>query len=1644
MASTFRSHFRHATPKQDETSSQPQRKPSSRIPTKPDNSNTDNKQSKAAQHVSRLAKRASRSITPSDKTDYGTDKATRAPVPMTTVYRVPAASKRASVTQLSEVASAGGIAPSVSRHNHALPPPPTTRTPSLAPVSTLTTSESPRNAGLRRKPSTIERYAASKRDGTPTIGADSTTMHTRNDEFNGAFESSDLGISMPSTTSYGQKGPVSGVDLNQRLAPSVYTGDQPVTRYITPPVHNYAQSATPSTRYTDSPWSHVPTPSTASSYSPAIHSSNSTATPYLRYQSPTQNRPSIATRSNDKADASRLGLPPVRESSTSSSNSTLKPAERRPALPPKDDVPRNPERAQSITKAAETARPSSRGKLRKEKPRQPSTTSNAKPPVQIPPELAHLNVATPPKPSLNKALPPLRPTRDGTPTLNGMDAPSSVVQSDLPKLYTTYHKRTPSQETTSPMSPRFRTRFGLSPGKSSRDPSPRIDSAVSPPPASRTFTRDTAPVMSPPEGHRLARKDSPAVGSGPSPSKSPRFGLFSRKPKAEVPKTVEKPKRQASKGPAAGTGHEGYGRFGIRGRSGSSTSSNDFRSPSADSTTSSQKKRSSTGRKSSVVSKDGSDLDTEFLREHLSPVVVRGSGSTISNQESSPEMQAPSMPESSNHSSLDSLTKPQLLPSALSNDQAGMSPQKRPYLSYRAPSDSSEDDVTARYPTLAARRSLTCLSQGEPKSLMRMPAPIDTSRPARNPSIDSYDAENSAWPRTDSSIPPDGPADGREGLWLRPQTAEPDVKPSRKWSFFQRAQASPRNKGKEKVTDAMEAPNPASYQSPSRGVAHYAMLDPVEPVDLEEVTRIMQENETSAEDSVSEHHQPPKVVPYERRHKSLLPSPPKPEYLRDSDLKTKPALPKIMIRQDSSESPELLRAQPAIKQQLPQIVDIKRPPIEPEPGTEAASFDPSPELHSRADMRTPDLSHATLGTPEIQEGDGEGSPRQPRLSPIGRIPKVVSKRDRDRKLSDSSFSRPFARTQPRPTVKPPGSLYTQIRELASPIESGSQPVSSTSTRSDGVSGEQKSSINTNPPSVSTNRTSMDVHANEFFCFPARKDSDISYSSSSGNNSYLAHMAPQEEDVWHEYNDLLDEVREAMPGADRTPLSAGSSFGAPFQYSSELHEPTNYAAFPVPPTRHQPPTSALPQLPRLQTSVLSVPQQISRFMQPSMSPLATPQSLSDFVDHYGNRSTSTLITPNRTSIPGPKRTSLPQSTRSSIPVQNRSSVGQVSRSSLPSARLSTASSSRYSRSSGHSRSASLPEANARNSQSSLTPSMRFNRDTQLLDIAEVDGDEHAAAANLRFGALMTSKWLSFGRVLFSPAHNEMRLADEPRVLIIDGLGSDWSYYVALSYQAATVYNLGPSPTEWPGVTQQPPSNHRHINHAAISAGFPFPKGFFTAVVFRFPTATTEQAYQACISECKRVLRPGGYLEVAMLDLDLMNMGNKSRKAVRGLKTRTQSRDQNISLRNLSDFLVGLIGRKGFEEVQRCIVGVPAAGRIPKSQDMSSVSSGDNGKPIWQREDRHSQEFSFADLLEDARGGQFGGGKKNDESITKMVAKVGRWWYTSCYEKPLLQSDNSSIWNERSLLRECERQGTSFRLLICYAQKPTQTRRRTVSV
>jgi len=112
----------------------------------------------------------------------------------------------------------------------------------------------------------------------------------------------------------------------------------------------------------------------------------------------------------------------------------------------------------------------------------------------------------------------------------------------------------------------------------------------------------------------------------------------------------------------------------------------------------------------------------------------------------------------------------------------------------------------------------------------------------------------------------------------------------------------------------------------------------------------------------------------------------------------------------------------------------------------------------------------------------------------------------------------------------------------------------------------------------------------------------------------------------------------------------------------------------------------------------------------------------------------------------------------------------------------------------------------------------------------------------------------------------------------------------------------------------------------------------------------------------------------------------------------------------------------------MVSVPVAGKIGTSEAGSETHPSIDMKNA-----------SLNEMLHDPS-------PAGDEGITKMVSRVGRWWFTRCYEWGVLPNDDlgRSIWADKAIIRECEKMETGFRLLIAYAQKPDEMVRRTVSV
>lgn len=304
-------------------------------------------------------------------------------------------------------------------------------------------------------------------------------------------------------------------------------------------------------------------------------------------------------------------------------------------------------------------------------------------------------------------------------------------------------------------------------------------------------------------------------------------------------------------------------------------------------------------------------------------------------------------------------------------------------------------------------------------------------------------------------------------------------------------------------------------------------------------------------------------------------------------------------------------------------------------------------------------------------------------------------------------------------------------------------------------------------------------------------------------------------------------------------------------------------------------------------------------------------------------------------------------------------------------------------------------------------------------------DHTSKVDLRKAALEVSRWMSFDQVLVSPAHGELQTAHDERVLVVDGLGKEWSLFCAKNYPNAQVFGLSPAPWEpEPSKLTSPLPNYRHLRHSNLAVSFHFPANYFHTVVFRFPAATSEFGLERAISECKRVLRPGGYLEICVIDLDLTVMGPKTRRAVKGLKENLQQSHPEVSLKPTSDYVQYLLGRYGLEKLNRVMIGIPVAGSISSSPNRS-------------RDEGAVMKAGHVSKNSDAR---------RYDMFRALAPRVARWWYTQTHEQKMLASnkDSKSIWDDQGLLKECKDKQAAFRLLICHAQKPVLNKRKTQSL
>ena len=614
-------------------------------------------------------------------------------------------------------------------------------------------------------------------------------------------------------------------------------------------------SASPSTRFSESPgpgaYSRDTTPTSMSSQSPGIIAPLKTTTPRLRLGSPALSRPPVTRRRAGSTPnevegpvVDPNGLPSLRESITSSSsNSTVK-GEKKGENKIKETKEKKKKKRLSPLPPSPPPRKSSQ-KFKKPHPEEQESPSKAS---QAPakPVMTSSSESSPSQPrntasqSHNKSTPPVRPSREGAPDLQEQLGDSiPVIQSNLAGISFSQNRRAsalPRSNVASPLQTQLASGSQQGSRIPSRNPSP---SPVQPSPHEATLGPAGLGIMPDLRPQQVLTSSRSPAARTPSPSVTTtksRFGLFGRRTKtAPEVATVESKDKAPRKGPAAGTGHEGYGRYGLRGRSSSAGGLGRGRDRSMSAASSSQE---------SVGSTRAHD---PFLLERMSPVVIAGGGEIIENRNASSELartesntslllDRPSMDsKGSSKSSLShEVSRTTLWPSALPKD-----PAKRASTiaapKGRRPSDSSDEPIGNRS-ALAFRRSVQRLNNST--GALHLPRPIHIPGMGTSDSVTSLDASILS---DESLYDPKADADrGRKGQINKPKKLEKRPKSPRKWNFFHRSQPTPKPKEEPVAVPAVQV---TVGRPPVKAIPHYAMLDSsdepedADALDLEDILR---------------------------------------------------------------------------------------------------------------------------------------------------------------------------------------------------------------------------------------------------------------------------------------------------------------------------------------------------------------------------------------------------------------------------------------------------------------------------------------------------------------------------------------------------------------------------------------------------------------------------------------------------------------------------------------------------------------------------------------------------------------------------------------------------------------------------------------
>ncbi|KAI1104173.1 hypothetical protein F4804DRAFT_308029 [Jackrogersella minutella] len=206
----------------------------------------------------------------------------------------------------------------------------------------------------------------------------------------------------------------------------------------------------------------------------------------------------------------------------------------------------------------------------------------------------------------------------------------------------------------------------------------------------------------------------------------------------------------------------------------------------------------------------------------------------------------------------------------------------------------------------------------------------------------------------------------------------------------------------------------------------------------------------------------------------------------------------------------------------------------------------------------------------------------------------------------------------------------------------------------------------------------------------------------------------------------------------------------------------------------------------------------------------------------------------------------------------------------------------------------------------------------------------AMSNWHVGA---TKALNGGRLFSAPIAKRLaRLSriggasSRARILDLGGQATcDWAWNCAITYPNTKVYTVTTKAIrQLSNSNIRGPPNHRQVAVERLTR-LPFPDAHFDLVsarelhsIIKFIGENGEDEWDSCLSECMRVLKPGGYLEFSILDSDITNAGplGLAKSVEFGFALKTLGYDPSPTR-----MFLGRLRRAGFDEVRRAWVCLP---------------------------------------------------------------------------------------------------------------------------